>query len=144
MGALPITNDFAAKVAPLNAESWQAWRLGERESLPIPLHAPATLNEAMAQALSATGWNAGDTLAVQYSHAGLRKFTLWQFTIRRSTRNGTWRAATDGGRRVFVGNLEPKLICETALASAFAPVLRFDAFRDDAVGRDLTLVDARS
>lgn len=141
MGAeLAITNDFAEKLAPLNVESWQAWKLGERESLPIKLDAPAMLDEAVAQALTNACWHPGDTLAVQYGHAGLRKFTLWQFAVRRSTKRYRWRPATDGGAPVKVCEPEAKLLSQVALAAPFAPVLRFDAFRDDAVGRDLSLV----
>lgn len=125
---------------PIRADEWRAWRLGERESDEVALNAPETLNETVRQALVGLCWHSRDVLAVQYRHSGLGKIMLWQFAIRRSTKRGTWRAAYDGGRKVFVGALEPKLICETALAAPFTPVLRFDAFRDDAVGRDLTLV----
>lgn len=131
---------FDAAVQSLHAESWQAWKLGERESDAITLDAPATLDEAVRQAIARGCWQPRDTLAVLYNHAGLRKNTLWLFTVKRSTKHGTWRDATDGGRKVFVGRMEPHLICETAV-EAFAPVLRFDAFRDDPVGRDLTLVE---
>lgn len=134
---------FAAAVESLQpVETWQAWKLGERESLPIDLDA-ATLDEAVSQALSATSWHSGDILAVQHSHAGTGKFTLWQFAVKKSTRNGHWREALDGGRPVFVGRMEPKLLCQTALAVSFAPVEPFDAFRDDPVGIDRALVEQK-
>lgn len=132
---------FEHKLRPVNAESWQAWTLGERESLPIALDAPEGLDEAVMQAVARC--KPGDVLAVQYSHAGRRSHTLWQFAIRRSSKVGIWRDATDGGRRVFVGRLEPKLVCQTALAAPLQPVLRFDALRDDPVGVDRSLVEVR-
>lgn len=141
MSAHPIRNDFAQKVAATLAESWSAWNLRERESDAILLTPCETLDEVVVEALERGGWQSGDILAVQYSHAGRGKHTLWQFQIKQSTKVGTWRQSTNGGRTVFVGRMEPKLICQIALAAPFAPVLRFDAFRDGAVGRDLTLVE---
>ena len=140
-----VVNDFAAaqRAVAMPAESWTAWRLGERESDLIALNAPETLDDAVCQAMTAMSWQSGDTLAVQYRHECLGKITLWQFTVRRSTKHGTWRDATDGGRRVFVGRMEPKLTLQIELAAEFAPVLRFDALRDCPVGCDLTLVEAR-
>ena len=142
MSAPAVRNDFAQKLRPLNAEQWSAWRLGERESDPVPPIGPDTLDDAVRQALHKLAVQPGDILAVQYTHAGLRKHTLWQFAVKRSTKRYRWRPATDGGKPVKVHELEPKLIAQTALAAPLAPVERFDAFRDDAVGRDLTLVVA--
>lgn len=135
-----MTGAFAHKLRPINAECWQAWLLGKQSNYPIELDAPETLNEALSQAVAHAG-NTGDTLAIQYSHTGRGKHTLWLFAVKRSTKHGTWRPAYDGGRKVFVGNLEPKQLAEMALAAPFKPVEPFDAFRDDPVGRDLTLVE---
>lgn len=140
MSALPIRNDFADKVAAARAESWSAWNLREQQSDSILLTPCETLDDAVKQALERGGWQSGDVLAVQYSHAGRGRHTLWQFRITRSTKNGTWRASTNGGRRVFEGRIEEKLFAQVALAAPFAPVLRFDALRDNAVGADLSLV----
>lgn len=136
-----IVNDFAEKVAATKLESWQAWRMGERESDPLAIGSTTSLEEAVNAALLAIFWQSGDCLAVLHSHTGLRKFTLWQFTVRRSSKNGVWRDSTNGGRKVFVGRLEPKLVSKTVLAAPFAPVERFDAFRDNPVGVDLQLVE---
>lgn len=141
MNAQLVRNDFAEKVRPLNAEQWSAWRLGERESDPVPLIGADTLDDAVRQALHKLAFHPGDVLAVQHSHAGLRKHTLWQFAVKRSTKRYRWRPALDGGKPVKVAEPETKLIAQTAMAAPFTPVERFDAFRDDAVGRDLTLVE---
>jgi hypothetical protein len=131
---------FEAATASLQrAETWAAWRLGERESLPIDLGAAETLDDALLAAMGRVT-DSGQIVAIQRSHAGRRQHTLWQFRVTRSTKRGVWRESTNGGRPVFVGKLEPKLLCEVALAAPFAPVEPFDAFRDDPVGCDLQLI----
>jgi hypothetical protein len=145
MSALDLNNvvsDFAAaqRAVAVPAEQWQAWKLGERESMRVPLDAPNTLDEAVAQALVALCWHPGDMLTVQRIHTGRNKITLWQHAVRRSAKRYSWRPATDGGKPVKVCEPEAKLLLQTELAAPFAPVERFDAFRDDPAGRDLTLV----
>ena len=140
-----IVNHFAAaqRAVALPAEQWSAWRLGERESIPLDIGQPETLAGALMAAMGGVR-HAGEIVAIQHSHTGLRKHTLWQFKVSRSTKVGTWRDSTNGGRRVFVGRLEPKLISQVAMAAAFQPIEPFDAFRDDAVGVDRGLVEVRS
>lgn len=143
MNAPQTAGAFAPHVAPLNAESWQAWRLGERESNEFALSSPLSLDDAVTQALATNKLHPGDTLAVLYHHAGRGKRTLWLYSVKKSTKRYTWREAYDGGKPVKVHALDAKLVCETAVRS-FEPVPRFDAFRDDAVGVDRSLVEARS
>jgi hypothetical protein len=143
MNAPETLRHFAAAVTTLRAETWAAWRLGERESLPIDLGAAETLDDALLAAMGRVT-DSGQIVAIQHSHAGRRQHTLWQFRVTRSTKKGTWRPAYDGGRPVFVGKLEPKLLCEVAMAAPFAPVEPFDAFRDDPVGVDRSVVEVRS
>jgi hypothetical protein len=143
MNAPETLRHFAAAVTTLRAETWTAWRLGERESLPIDLGQPETLDDALLAAMGRVT-DSGQIVAIQHSHAGRRQHTLWQFRVTRSTKKGTWRPAYDGGRPVFVGKLEPKLLCEVAMAAPFAPVEPFDAFRDDPVGVDRSVVEVRS
>lgn len=140
-----IVSHFAAaqRAVAVPAEQWTAWRLGERESIPLDVGHPETLDDALAAAMGRVT-QAGEIVAVQHSHTGLRKHTLWQFAVKRSTKKGFWRDSTNGGRRVFVGKLEPKLLSEVALAAPFQPVEPFDAFRDDPVGVDRALVEQRS
>lgn len=134
-----VISHFAAAVESIRAETWSAWHLGERVSYPIELNAPDTLDEAVMQAMGRV-IHPGTILAIQCSHHGLGKHTLWQFAVKRSGKVGTWRDSTNGGRKVFVGRMEPKLFAQVSLAAPFAPVLRFDALRDGAVGADLQLV----
>jgi hypothetical protein len=125
----------------LRCDQWQAWRLGERESYALDLGTPETLDDAVMAALG-QALDAGHIIAIQHSHAGQGSHTLWQFKTTRSKHKGIWRDALDGGRRVFVGKLEAKLLVgPVALAAPFEPTRPFDAFRDDPVGRDVRIVE---
>lgn len=134
---------FAASVESLQrADSWQAWKLGERQSHPIALDtAPDTVGEVVWRALSAMAWHSGDTLAIQHSHDGSGKHTLWLFAVKASKSKGSWRDSTNGGRKVLVAGLDAKPLSMTVLAAPFAPVLPFDAFRDDPTGFDRQMVE---
>jgi len=134
---------FACAVGALRAETWQAWKMGERESRVLALDEPETLDEAVQQAMARCCPYKGDRLAVLRTHAGRGKRTLWLFAVKQSTRVFDYRAATDGGRPVRVGRFYPELLIQTEVA-AFAPVETFDAFRDDPVGRDAQLVETAS
>lgn len=133
-----IITRFNAAVESLPIESWQAWKLGEQVSYPIAIHAE-TLPDVLQQAMAGTCWNPGDRLAVQHSHAGRKEHVLRLYTVRKS-KAGFWRDASNGGRKVFVPLLIPTLDIQIPLTAPFAPVEAFDAFRDNAVGLDLTLV----
>jgi hypothetical protein len=143
MNAAHHLRHFGAAVESLRADRWQAWSLHERESDAILLTPCETVEEAVNQALERGCWQSGDILAVQHSHAGTGRHTLWQFQIKRSSKR-TWRRSYDGGPPVPVYAMEPKLVCQVALAAPLQPVPRFDAFRDDPAGRDAQLVEVRS
>lgn len=51
------------------------------------------------------------------------------YTVKKSTKRGVWREAYNGGRKVFVGNLELVRIGEMTM-DAFEPRRPFDALRD--------------
>lgn len=57
---------------------------------------------------------------------------VWFYTVKKSTKRGRWRAAHDGGRKVFEGNLELVKVGEMTF-DAFAPRRPFDALRDSPV-----------
>jgi hypothetical protein len=134
------TEQFFAAVDAMRAETWSAWLLGKQSSYPIDLPRVETLDEALSVAVRNTG-DTGDMVAIQRSHAGRGKHTLWLFTVKRSTKHGTWRESYNGGRKVFVGNLEAKQAAQIELAAPFSPALAFDAFRDDPVGRDAGVIE---
>lgn len=137
-----VLSHFAAAVETLPIETWQAWKLGERESYPIDLDHPNGLQAAMDQALVGGCWNRGDTLALTFSHAGRAEQTLWLYTIKQEAKP-VYRRDPISGDTVRSQRLYPVLIAETKLAAPFAPAEPFDAFRDCPVGRDLTLVEGR-
>src|SRR5690606_30095696 len=116
---------------------------GERESYPIDLGQPETLDDALMAALGNLS-DTGQVLAIQYSHAGRRKHTLWQFRATRSRHKGFWRPAYDGGKPVFIGKLEAKPLLRVELDAPFQPREPFDAFRDDPVGVDRGLVQLQA
>lgn len=134
-----ILRQFDAATAALRSVTFKAWKLGENESYPATLHAPEDFGEAVDQALALMSWNAKDVLAVLRIDAGRKQQTLRLYAVKRSTKRYAYRAAYDGGKPVRVGALEAVLISEAAVES-FKPVEPFDAFRDNAAGRDLTLV----
>jgi hypothetical protein len=121
-------------------EHWKAWRMGLQSSYPIYLEGPETAPEAVQQALRLACFQRGETLAVLYTHEGRNKRWLWLYAVKISTTKGTWRPSTNGGRPVFVGKPEAKLIVSAPVHS-FAPAEPFDAFRDNPVGTDLSLVN---
>jgi hypothetical protein len=123
-------------------EHWQAWKLGECESYLLPVDRPNRLEAALDQALVGACWNRGDTLAVQHSHAGRGNHTLWLYTIKQESKP-QYRRDPITGEAARSQRLYPVLVTQTALTAPFAPVDPFDAFRDDPVGRDLTLVEQR-
>ena len=126
----------------MTAVTWQAWKLGEHlvsDALPIEAE---TLDEAVAQAMQRCP-NRGDRFAVQWTHHGRGKRTFWLFNVKHSAKHCDWRPATDGGRAVRVPRPFPELLLHTELAADFAPVLRFDAFRDDAAGLDRQLIEGK-
>lgn len=140
--ALAHVERFDGAVRAIRAEQWSAWKLGERDSRPLALDAPETLDEAVAQAMATCCPQRGDRLAIHLTHAGKRKATLWLYEVKQSATIKAWRPASDGsGRKVAVHAMEAKLWLQTE--ALFSPVEAFDAFRDDASGRDCSLVEAR-
>ena len=134
-----MTTNLTA-IRPEPVESWQAWKLGEGVSYPLRIGSPVDLDEALAPAVADACWQPSDVLAIQRSHAGKGEHTLWQFTVKRSTKRGTWRESTCGGGRVFVGSMEPKPLGKpVALAAPFSPLEPFDPF-EDPVGIDRGMV----
>jgi hypothetical protein len=142
MNAQATLSRFAASVESLHrADSWQAWKLGEQQSHPIALDRPNGLQAAIDQAVVGACWNRGDTLAVTHQHAGRAETTLWLHTIKQEAKP-VYRRDPVTGAAVRSQRLYPVLVSQVALAAPFAPVEAFDAFRDDPVGVDRTVVDA--
>jgi hypothetical protein len=137
-----MTSPPSLRPVPMPVEHWKAWRMVGGIGYPIGFDtAPETVGEVVGRALAATAFNPGDMLAIQHSHEGRNEYRLGIYAVKRSGKNGTWRASYNGGRRVFDGRLEEKLMFAAELTQPFAPVEPFDAFRDNPVGLDLSLVN---
>lgn len=134
----PLAHYRAAVEQMQTLETWQAWKLGERESIAVQLDNPDGLQSALDQAVTAIALHRGDTLAVLCEHGGRRANTLWLYTIKQESKL-VWRRDPISGETVKTQRLYPVLIAETAV-EAFVPVRRFDAFTDDPVGIDRQLI----
>jgi hypothetical protein len=119
---------------PERAVTFLAWR----NDRPAETPADATSIEDVAQALAATSPK-GTVLTIHMIDAGKGKQTVAFYTVRASTKRYAWRRATDGGRPVKVPALEPHLL-HALDVRAFEPAEAYDAFKDDAVGLDRSLV----
>lgn len=140
MNAQQTLRQFDAAVQTLRSVTFSAWKLGEQQSYPATLHSPEDFAEAVDQALALMAWNAKDVLAVLRTDAGRGRKTLRLYQVKRSTKRFAYRAAYDGGKPVRVGALEAVPLIETAVRE-FAPVEPFNAFRDNAVGIDRSVVE---
>ena len=129
-------SQFAAATASVRAVTFKAW-CGNRPMR--GLEGALEFADALNGCLSANSVPHKSVLTILREDAGRREKELRFYQIKQSTKRGTWRDAYDGGRKVFVGNLEPHLLHALAVRE-FEPVEAFDAFRDDPVGIDRSLV----
>lgn len=122
---------------PERATTFRAW-INNREIEGCTALAEAlTFEEAVA---AVEHWaNHKDSLSVLRDDAGKRSKLLQVYAIKRESKN-TWR------RDPMTGLSEPyrkqyAALVYTMAVDAFEPTRPFDAFRDNAVGRDLSLVE---
>ena len=119
------------------AVTFRAWRENRPVNCPA-LTAAQSFEEAIAAVLP--GSQHKSVVSVLRIDTGRNEQEVRFYRLKQSTKHGYWRDATDGGRKVFVGNLEPELLHALPVL-AFEPARPFDALRDGASGRDLTLVE---
>lgn len=120
------------------AVTFRAWN-GNREIINPALQEAATWKEAEDAAAPDAAHKAFISILRTDPHMQLVRF----YMVKRSTKNGQWRAAYDGGRKVFEGNLELKEVGEL-IVDDFAPSRLFDAIKDDASGVDCTLIEGKA
>lgn len=131
---------FKAAVESLQrAVTFKAWRLRDGPTAyPIELPPCDTIEDAVAAAKPSLGHK--DRLFILEDGAGCGEAFQHGWTVRRKSAPRYVRG--DDGLTKPVHDLD--LYDHFALAvAAFEPVRPFDAFRDDASGRDLSLVEAR-
>lgn len=134
----PATKGAFADRLP-KATTFRAWRVGEANALPLDIGEPTDLAEAVFAATSHFLAHK-DTLIVHEHDAARRKGTLHTFAIRKKA--ATWVRNPVSG---LSERMEP-LFADKLFAvpvDAFEPTRGFDAFRDNASGRDLSLVTVR-
>jgi hypothetical protein len=124
------------------ARTFRAWRVPETgRAIEIDTGNAATMDEAKNAALSSCALQHKETLLVHERDAARRTGVLNSYYIKQESRAQYRRDPLTG-----VSKAERRLYEELQFSvpvDAFEPTRPFDAFRDDAVGVDRTLLDAR-
>lgn len=132
----PATRGAFADRLP-KAVTFKAWRLAEGQTaLPVAVQA-ATLDDALSAALVAGGLCHKDTLFIRHDDMGRGQSTLHAWAIKRKSQ-ARYVRGPDGCSRA-VHDLYPTPLFSLAV-DAFRPTPPFDAFKDDPVGVDRSLV----
>lgn len=120
-------------------DTWRAWRVcGADRALPIDLGECFTLTDAKNEAMLGGGLCHKDTLLIHRSHAGLGVGELHAFVVKQKTQPIYRKCETSGVTKPF----KPLYLADLFALPVddFEPTRPFDAFRDDAVGVDRSLV----
>lgn len=126
------------RMAPERAVTFRAWR-DNREVVNCPgLDDAQTFEEAINAVAPGSPHKSAVSVLLDDAARGRRQLNVYQ--IKKSSKRGHWRAAYDGGRPVFEAEMEGHLVMSIPV-DAFEPTRLFDAFRDDPVGCDRTLVE---
>lgn len=123
------------KAAP--AVTVRAWRLAGGKAYPLEIGRPVDLQEAVAMALSAQSFNRKEGLAIEVANVADRAAQVHFYAIQEGA--PVYRRDPVTGRSERVAPIKAAPLW-TAPFMAFEPVPLFDALRDPAHGRDLTLV----
>ena len=116
------------------ALTFRAWRLphGSEQTHPVAVEQAETLEEAREAAMIGGALNHKDRLFVREYHDGKRAGLLHGYYVKQKA--PIWRE----GKRVQPLVLEHQF---SMLTDSFLPTRPFDALKDEASGRDLTLVE---
>lgn len=128
-----------ARLDAERATVFRAWRVTPLGTYPIDIGQPDTFAEAENEAQLGTGLSHKDTLLIHERDDAKRAGTLRSYSVVKKA--AVWR------RNELTGlseRFEPLAIKPGFLLPIyqFEPTLPFDAFRDNATGVDLTLVEA--
>lgn len=135
------TANRAAPYHPERAVTFAAWRNSAPVKNCAALLAATTFDEAIAALTPGALHRSSDVVvSILRTDFGRGNKTLALYGFKRSSRHYTYRPALDGGRPVREAKILPVLLHAMDVL-AFEPTPPFDAFRDDPVGRDLTLVE---
>lgn len=123
---------------PFAAVSFKAWKVGTT-GIAYPADLVCDV-ETPEQAAAYAGAQHKESVLVLHSNDALRpeqRHVLSVYVIRK----GKAEYRRIDGQTVRVEPLKADLVTRFAVAEDFSPIRPFDAFRDNAVGRDLTLVE---
>lgn len=123
-----------------HANRFRAWRVvpGNPLAYPLDIGAPVDLLEALNEAQLGSGLSHKDTLLIHERHAGKNRGVLRSYAIKQQSKANYRRDPATGIPRAE-RPLYPDLQFEVSVPE-FEPERPFDALRDNAAGRDLTLV----
>lgn len=134
---------FAEKLAPLNAETFAAWKFSTsnddgrpKVADPVDVLAATTLQEALDLA-APTCWHK-DTLAILHTHEGRNRKVLHLYAIKQESKPVYLRNPVNGLPEA-IRRRYPVLVVSMEVA-AFEPVLRW-TYDGDAVGIDANMVE---
>lgn len=131
---------FAAAVETLRrATTFRAW-IENREASSAELAAAQTFEEALAAVVHWASHK--QNVCILRDDAGRGEKLLQIYTVKQESK-AVWRRDPMTGLSAPSRRNYPVLIVQMAV-DAFEPTRPFDAFRDNAVGLDLTLVEGRS
>lgn len=130
-----------ARLRPMPADratTFQAWRVTQSAAYPARLAAPDTLDDAVAQALVGNCIQHKETLLVRVTPP-TGPSHLHAFVVKQKSQP-VWVRDDSTGVSKPIRPLYAAPIFSMAI-DAFMPTLPFDALRDPAHGRDLSLVE---
>ena len=122
---------------------YRAWRVcGAPDALPLDIGDCDTLADAKNEAMLGGGLCHKDTLLIHRRHDGLAVGELYAFAVKQKSQAVYRKCEATGMTKPF----KPLYLAElfSLPVNEFEPTRPFDAFRDDAVGVDRTLVDAQA
>lgn len=122
------------------ALTFRAWRIpASGQAIELDIGGPDTLEDALAEAQLGTGICHKETVLILEQDSGKRRAVQHAFAVKRKSQP-IWRKCPDTG---VSKPFHPLYLDElfSVEVDAFQPTRPFDAFRDNAAGRDLTLVE---
>lgn len=136
-----MTVQTAIRMPAEHALTFRAWRLahGSKQMHPVAVEQAETLPEARNLAMAGdTVLNHKDRLFIREYDDGKRAGLVHEFYV--VAKAATYRRDEVTGRAKRVVPLELRHECSWS-SDAFLPTRPFDALKDEASGRDLTLVE---
>lgn len=119
---------------------FRAWRVpASGEAIELDIGEPDTLKDALAEAQLGTGICHKETVLILESDAGRNRAQQHAYAVKQQS-SPSYRKCPETGVSKPVRPLYLAHLFSVAV-DAFEPKRRFDAFRDNAAGRDLSLVE---